>query len=142
MLILQVQGIDHAAQVFENTAKGTWKRGLMVYVGQLVRQQTQRRISSEKTAPSGASWAAWAPSTAARRGVGHSLLVFTGKLLGSIYSKATADSAEVGTGVPYGGFIQDGTDRMVAREFLGLSSSNESELMAAVNKFVQSSLLP
>lgn len=142
MLIVQATGLEKAASVFENTATGTWRRGLMAYVGQLIRAQTQRRIRSEKTSPGGQRWAAWAASTASRRSGGQSLLVFTGKLVSTLFMKASDDTTVVGSPAPYSGFLQDGTDRMVAREFLGLSESNKSEVMLAVEAFVRSSLLP
>lgn len=138
MLIVSSQGLEGISRYFDGVADGTWRRGLMVIVGNLVKNQTQRRISVEKSAPSGAPWAVWAPSTAARRTAAQSLLVYNRALLSSIFSKPSDKSAEVGSPVPYGGFLQFGTDRMVAREFLGLSSDNEDEVTKAVMKFVAS----
>jgi phage virion morphogenesis protein len=138
VLVVTTQGLDGIEKKFERAAEGIWRRGLMVVVGQLVKAQTQRRIEAEKTDPGGAPWAAWAPSTAARRNGGQSLLVYNRRLLASIFSKPTEFTAQIGTPVPYGGFLQDGTSHMVARQFLGLSSDNEDEVSKAVTAFVVS----
>lgn len=138
MIVVTTEGFDAAAAKFEKSASGQWRRGLMVVVGNLVKTQTQRRIESEKSDPGGAAWAAWAPSTAARRTAAQSLLVYNRRLLGSIFSKPSELTAQVGTPVPYGGFLQDGTSHMVARQFLGLSSPNEDEVSRAVSSFVMS----
>jgi phage virion morphogenesis protein len=136
VLKITTRGIESAASRFDRVASGAWRRGLMTVVGGLVSDQTRRRIRSEKTDPSGTKWAAWAPSTAARRNKSHSLLVFTGKLLASITHNDGATQTEIGAPVFYAAFLQDGTSRMVARRFLGLSSKNEDEVTRAVQSFV------
>jgi phage gpG-like protein len=141
LFIVSSQGLAGVADNFDRMSESTWRRGLMVLVGNLVKKQTEKRISVEKTAPSGAPWAVWAPSTAARRTAAQSLLVYNRQLLSSIFSRPSETKVEVGSPAPYGGFLQDGTDRMVAREFLGLSSSNEDEVSKAVMGYLRSRLI-
>ena len=137
---ITVSGFTEIEGRLDALGTGEWKAGLLAIVGGLVQRQTVTRIRSEKTAPSGAAWAAWAASTAKRKRKGDGLLVASGRLLGSISASVAGDTAIIGTNVFYGAYLQEGTPKMVAREFLGLSKANESELMAAVQAFVAARL--
>ncbi|WP_246691681.1 phage virion morphogenesis protein [Methylobacterium sp. WL12] len=75
-------------------------------------------------------------STARRKRKGDGLLVASGRLLGSIEASVAGDRAIIGTNVFYGAYLQDGTSKMPARAFLGISKPNESEIMSAVQAFV------
>jgi len=99
-------------------ASGTLKR----QIGKLLTEQTKRRITSEKTAPSGRKWRPWSLEYAATRGPGHSLLMDTEALRDSIKATVTKDGASVTAGVPYSAAVNR------RREFLGISNSNAREL--------------
>ncbi len=105
---------------------------LMEILGTLVEGQTKRRIASEKTSPDGNAW----PPLKARSG---SILVDTGRLLGSISHTSTSNEAIVGTNVFYGPFHQYGTRKMPARPFMGVSAPNMDEIRRAVDAWVQGS---
>ncbi|MEE7478427.1 phage virion morphogenesis protein [Methylobacterium hispanicum] len=137
---VRVAGVEAAAARFDEIGSGAWKQGLLALVGGLVQRQTVTRIRSEKTSPDGAAWAAWARSTAARKKKGSGLLVDTGRLMGSISASVAGDTAVIGTNVFYGGYLQEGTSKMPARPFLGLSNANESELFGAAQAYVVSRL--
>ena len=108
---------------------------LMETLGTLVEGQTKRRIVAEKTSPDGAAWPSLKAATIARKS-SKSILVDTGRLLGSISHTSSGSSATVGTNVAYAGFLQSGTRKMPARPFLGISEANMSEIRSAVDAWV------
>ncbi len=124
---------------------------LMTAVGQEVQDQTEYRITTEKTAPDGT---AWPPN---RRGT--STLYASGTLAGSIDYRATPDEVHVGSPLPYarihqfGGVITPRTARALAfssggnsyvvksvyvppRPYLGLSAQNVSDIEGMIADFV------
>lgn len=102
-------------------------------IGDLLVQQTKRRISVEKTEPSGRPWARWSPSYAATRSAGHSLLIDTGALLNSIKASVTKKSGvSIDSSVAYAGYVQS------KRAFLGISKANSNELSTLVQKWMRS----
>ena len=117
---------------------------LMQSLAAELESQSRRRISSEKAAPDGTAWPAWADAYAATRHGGQSLLEAHGGLLDSIVSEATADSAEAGSNLIYAALHQaGGTPDMApgpaavpAREWLGISPENELELQAVIDLWV------
>ena len=91
-------------------------------------ENVKARIRSSKISPWGDSWAPWAPSTARERqrkgNAEQGLLFDTGALLDSIHAVANVygsghGTLDVGTSLDYAGFLQDGTEKMVARKYLG-----------------------
>lgn len=120
-------------------------------IGQLVEDQTKRRISDERQSPEGEDWPAWSKGYAETRHGGHSLLVGEGHLQNSIQNYTTADRVTVGSNLIYAAIHQFGGtivpknaehlvfmlgDRKVfaqsvtipARPWLGLSSENRQEI--------------
>ncbi len=124
---------------------------LMETLAALGESQTRRRITDEKTAPSGEAW----PPNAA----GTSTLFDTGRnLLNSVGSTADATSAEWGATWEHANVHQDGMviepkaaaslafsigGQMVfakkvtvpARPFVGLSPDNETEMVEVITDF-------
>nr|DAO37970.1 MAG TPA: virion morphogenesis protein [Caudoviricetes sp.] len=127
--------------------------GLMSAIGALGESQTRRRITDEKTAPSGE---AWPPNLK-----GTSILVESGQhLLGSIAWTSSSDEAEWGAGWEFAHVHQDGaiikaqnakclkvplkafgggggfafpeTVTIPARPFVGLSDANAAEIVDVV----------
>lgn len=109
---------------------------LMETLGTLVENQTKRRIAVEKRSPDGAAWPTLSASTVSQKGTDN-ILVDTGRLLGSISHVASAFEAIVGTSVFYAGFLQDGTRKMPARTFMGISAENMAEIGNAVEAWVR-----
>ncbi|MEO0497878.1 MAG: phage virion morphogenesis protein [Pseudomonadota bacterium] len=124
---------------------------LMTSIGALGESQTRRRITSEKTAPDGS---AWAPNLE-----GNSILQRTGQnLLDSITYEADANEARWGATWEHASVHQNGavikakngklafsiggrsvfTDKVTipARQFVGISSNNKSEIEDLVTDFV------
>jgi phage virion morphogenesis protein len=125
---------------------------LMTRIARIVREQVRRRVTSEKTAPSGE---AWKPNRE-----GRSTLYRSGTLARSIDYSASSDAAIVGSGLVYAGVHQHGATivpkkakRLVfrmgnrtifarkvtipARPYLGLSAENAEDVLDQVGRFLQ-----
>lgn len=140
MLSIKVTGIDGAISRLQRAQQSLRGGRLMRMVGQTVQGQVRRRITSEKTAPSGAAWAPLKPATIAKKG--HSnILIDKRRLVGSVNFRAGGLSTTVGTTPFYGVFLQSGTRKMVARPFMGLSAANEREVESVVANFVARQLM-
>jgi phage virion morphogenesis protein len=110
------------------------RNDLLSALAETVRKQTLRRFVVTKTAPSGARWAPL-KNPGKNRGSGD-ILVDSGRLMGSISSKVSGSTAEVGTNVFYGKFHQYGTRKMVARPFLGMNATDVAELRIVAERFI------
>lgn len=138
--LLLIEGIEHALT-----------DELMEGIARLVQEQTRRRIEQEKTTPEGAAWKAnWK---------GSSILYESGALSRSIDYDVSSDSAEVGSGLVYarihqeGGvivpksakalafqmgnrFVQVQSVTIPARTYLGLSASNQRDVIEAAEDWL------
>jgi phage gpG-like protein len=87
------------------------------------RKKVEARIKKTKRTPEDTEWAPWRPRTEAYRSAkgntNRGLLYDEGLLLASIVSRSSQNSASLGTVAPYAPFLQDGTEEMVARPFMG-----------------------
>jgi phage gpG-like protein len=113
---------------------------LMATAGTLVRGQTVHRIASEKTSPDGAAWPPLKASTIRQKRGSTAILQDKGWLMGGIGMNHGANWAEVfpgGGAAPYAGFLQGGTSRMPAREFMGISEENFAQIKLAVDAWVE-----
>lgn len=97
-------------------------------IGGIIESSTRRRIAETKTAPDGSRWAALAATTsAAKKGRG-GILVDHGNLLASITYEASARSVIAGSVMAYSVYLQEGTESMPARPFLGLSAQEYGDI--------------
>jgi phage gpG-like protein len=123
-------------------------------VGSGIQKEVQNRIRKAKESPAGEVWAPWMPRTRGYRehkgNSGQGLLWDEGSLLNSI-SFVVDDAAQgdffgakggvvIGTDVAYAGYLQDGTERMAARPFLGWSDAEVTELEFSAVKFIEALL--
>lgn len=108
-------------------------------VGALVVSQTQRRIHSDKAAPDGRAWPEWSPRYARTRHANQSLLESDGYLLTSIQHVVEGSDVEVGSNMVYAASHQYGDpDRNIPqRQYLGLSDSDGSEVIEAIEGFFE-----
>lgn len=115
-------------------------------IGELIVTQTKTRIADEKRGPDGEAWAPWSAAYAATRSGGHSLLQGEGHLLDSISNHSRGLEAIVGTNLVYGAAQQfgleaeDGSGGLPAREYLGLSAENRTEIEELVIDMVGSDI--
>lgn len=128
---------------------------LMEGIARMVQEQTRRRITNEKRAPSGA---AWPPNRS-----GTPILYQSGALARSIDYLVSGETAIVGSGLVYAGVHQHGgtikpkkAKRLVfrmgnktifarkvtipARPYLGLSAENAEDVIDQVGRFLQKKL--
>lgn len=101
-------------------------RDLMKEIGDIIVEDIKHRIVKLKKDPDDKQWAPWSKATKkARQKKGNAtlgLLFDSGELNDSITSKVTSkNNVQVGTNSPYAGFLNDGTNKMPARPFIGIS---------------------
>lgn len=117
-----------------------WLQG----VGKKAQQSVQQRIQQVKQDPDNAPWSPWRPSTEKYRthkgNAGQGLLWDEGTLLNSIQMQADSGGVSIGTAVGYAGFLQDGTERMAARPFLGWSDGDVTEMEFSAIRFIEAML--
>lgn len=102
------------------------------------------QFSTEGALLSG-GWAPLRPSTLARKSMaGHSILTETGALRASLAGeddadairRVTSEGLDFGTSVPYAGFHQRGTRRMVARPLLELPEHVKRDVVKILQRYL------
>ena len=115
---------------------------LLHSIGQYLVSSTQARIRTTKTDPDGKPWAPWAPGTYLARAKAGTLqgglLLNSGRLLNSVGYRVSGKTLEVEATAPYAGFLQNGTPRMPARPFLGISKGDETAINNMLSRFLRS----
>lgn len=144
MIRVQVTGVSRVERILMalNALQTMARYTLLRQLGNLIRQQHTRRVFSEKTAPSGAAWAALKPSTVARKGHAD-ILVETGKMgrswqmvIGGDYVRMWNTARSNRGGKLYLFYHQYGTRHMAARPVMGFSAANRQEIHNVVNAWV------
>lgn len=116
-------------------------RPMLKDIGQIIADDIRFRIISSKADSKERAWAPWMPSTAkARAKKGNAalgLLYDTGTLLDSITSQIVGshNTVQVGTNVHYAKYLNDGTEKMAAREFMGISDAAKHAIDEAVHQY-------
>jgi phage gpG-like protein len=118
------------------------KQEFLQEVGDMLLESTRERILTTKTDPMGRAWKPWARSTAlARARDGSSargLLYKSGNLVDSLQVRIDGGmKVSVSTNVPYAQFLQNGTNRMPPRAFLGASKQDEKQIQAIWNRWMK-----
>jgi len=107
-------------------------------IGQVVKEDIQDRIRSTKADPQGIPWSPWKQSTLMQRikqgTVDRGLLYNSGKLLNSFEVITDKKSFTIGTNAPYSKYLQNGTNRMVARPFMGVSPKAKATIKQILDK--------
>lgn len=110
-------------------------------IGALIEGSTRDRFRT-KTDPKGDPWAELMPSTKEYKHGSGGVLVEYGDLMRSITYHASSASVAIGTDRPYGKYHQtgtknaDGSERMAARIFLGISESDKSAINEILDDFI------
>ena len=106
---------------------------LMQAIGSVLEGSTRGRFA-DKQSPNGVAWAVLMPSTVKAKNGRSNILVDSGDLIRSITFHASSDSVLIGTDRPYGKYHQtgtkkaDGSTKMVARPWLGLSQQDQFDI--------------
>ncbi|MGZ3325703.1 MAG: phage virion morphogenesis protein [Xanthobacteraceae bacterium] len=116
----------------------------MQTVAQSAQASVQQRIRNTKIDPDNTPWSPWRPSTEKHRikkgNANQGLLWDSGSLLNSIQGQADRDGVSVGTGVSYAGYLQDGTERMAARPFMGWTDGDVTKMEFSAVVFLEALL--
>lgn len=106
---------------------------LMQAIGSVLEGSTRQRFA-DKQSPNGVAWAVLMPATVKAKNGRSNILVDSGDLIRSITFHASSDSVLIGTDRPYGKYHQtgtkkaDGSTKMVARPWLGLSQQDQFDI--------------
>ena len=106
---------------------------LMQAIGSVLEGSTRQRFA-DKQSPNGVAWAVLMPATVKAKNGRSNILVDSGDLIRSITFLASSDSVLIGTDRPYGKYHQtgtkkaDGSTKMVARPWLGLSQQDQFDI--------------
>jgi phage virion morphogenesis protein len=137
------RGLERAAALISGLTDPRRQAEGLAAIGALVESQSKARFD-ERRSPEGDQWPAWSAGYAASRARGHSLLVASGALRDSIAWELDADELAIGTNLVYGAIHQfGGTEDMPAgpaaipaREYLGVSEDNETEILDALETWI------
>jgi len=114
-------------------------------VGEREVEAVQHRIRDTKTDPIGNAWAPWAPFTRSERthkgNADLGLLLDEGDLLLSIDKAVFGESVEIGSNLDYAADLQNGTDHMPAREFLGWSPESVPVYENLYKRYIETGVL-
>ncbi len=113
------------------------KKPILDKVGFILENSARGRIESTKDKPDGSKWKDWSKDYAKTRHENQSLLMSTGHMLSSISYRVFKDKTVVGSRMPYSAFIQDGTKKMVSREFLGMSNEDARNIINAITAWAE-----
>jgi phage virion morphogenesis protein len=124
---------------------------LLDNIGAVIESSTRRRISEEQRGPDGTPWPEWSDDYEASRHSGHALLMNEGELLDSLAFETdpAGKLVMVGSNLVYAAVHNFGGQELPSdnpasnipqREFLGLSSEDEADLVDLVNDHIQSLL--
>lgn len=102
-------------------------------IGEAMLNVTRERFNSQ-TAPDGSTWQALSPGYAKRKPRNKDkVLTLYGHLRGTLNYQAGPSEVRIGTPLIYGATHQFGRGAIPARPFLGLSQSDEQELLDILN---------
>lgn len=122
-------------------AKWRQQRDFLDTVGATFAGMAIERLEKRKEDPMGRKWKPWANSTAkARRkegSAGTGLLLRTGALRDSIEYEVQGPKVVIRSREPYAQFLQNGTNRMPARPFLGTGPREEREMKRIWNDWIK-----
>lgn len=114
-------------------------RSMMQEIGDIIVEDIKNRITTtKKDVNTDKSWSPWKPSTKkARTKKGNAalgLLYDSGELLNSITSQVVGshNTLQVGTNVPYASYLHEGTPKMKARPFMGVSERAQESINEAI----------
>ena len=127
MIGVEINVEQALAELGAMVARAQFLGPVLEVIGQSEVENTKARIQQSKTNPWGGDWAPWAARTAAYRtrkgNAGQGLLWDDGDLLESIRFSVDAMEhvgwVDIGSDLDYAAYLQDGTEDMPAREFLG-----------------------
>lgn len=121
------------------------RREVLGIMGGVAESAARRRLAEDREGPDGTPWPAWSEAYARTRHGNQSLLQSEGHLIDSLQSVVIGDDTVLeGSPLVYAAIHQFGGEpvgmAIPERPYLGLSSDDEAEMMAAVEQFVRGRL--
>ena len=119
---------------------------LLDNIGNVVANQTRRRILHDKKAPDGSAWEPlsddYAKAKASKKGSAVGMLEYDGALRDSITHLVRGDETEVGSNMAYAAAQQLGFSKnnLPARPYLGLSADDGTEVEEVVEDWIAATL--
>ncbi len=116
-------------------------RPMLNQIGQVIVEDIKRSITQTKASPDGTKWQPWSPSTLKARtkkgNAAKGLLWDSGKLVGSINYQiiGSHNTLQIGSNVYYAEYLNDGTEHMPARPFLGISSRAQQDINEVIRLY-------
>lgn len=113
-------------------------------IGKALVASTQRRLKDTKESPAGVPWAPWTLGTLLGRikkgNQNRGLLFDSGNLYNSINYQVQGKGVTVGVSnqAPYAVFLQNGTPKMVARPFIGVSKNDQEVIGSILRRHISS----
>ena len=134
MIKFIAKGIDDLLKKIDGVKQRLDDKNLLQEVGQIELQDIRTRIGVSKITPDGKPWAPWAPSTFVSRlnkgNTERGLLFDSGRLLDSFRVINDGKTVTIGTNVPYAPYLNNGTGKMPARQFMGVSEGAKKQIQA------------
>ncbi len=134
-VVAELQALERRLQ--ELAARSDDPRELQEQVAGLLESQTKYRISDQKESPAGHAWDEWSTDYAATRHSNQSLLISSQSLLDSIAGVLDGDAVVVGSNMVYAAAQNYGFEDTPQREYLGISSENEREILKVAEAWLQ-----
>lgn len=128
-------------EISKLVSKLSYPKELLETIGSGLEASTKQRIQTTKTSPDGKLFAPWRPGTLKARikkgTASRGLLFDSGNLYNSITHQLRQNSVEVGVTdkAPYAILLQQGTSKMVARPFVGISQKDRLMISNAIKTF-------
>lgn len=139
-LIVDLAGLLPAKRALDRLSRLDTRR-LLEILGSEAESQTRRRLSDEKTDPTGQPWDDWSDAYADRRPPKGGILDLDGSLIDSIAFEVEGDAFIIGSNLVYALVHQKGWEEMniPARPYLGVSDENLEDLGELVIDFIERS---
>ncbi len=127
MITVEINADQALAELGAMVARARDTAPVLAVIGSMEVENVHARIRQSKTNPWGGDWAPWASFTREERerkgNAQQGLLWDTGALMDSIHfsvdSLRSMSFVDIGTNLDYARDLQEGTDNMPARPFLG-----------------------
>ena len=137
-IVLDVKKVRKALRNIKKEIKNPKK--FLNIVGKRESLKVEKRIQQSKISPDNKFWQPWSYSTLQQRmregNVMNGLLYRTGNLLRSFFYKVRNQSVEIPTDIKYAEYLQFGTSKMPAREFLGFGKDSIETLPLLLKKMI------
>ena len=142
MIKFRIEGQDVSKKLATLIRQLKNPKEMMQEVSDIIVEDIKERIIKTKTDPEGNKWAPWAPSTQEARvkdgTAALGLLYRNGELARSITATMKGSKAfEIGSNLEYAKYLQEGTTRMPARPFIGISKRAQTGINQVIKQYLE-----